>query len=294
MPAPAAPPAADSEAATSEEKKVTMAAQAPAVSSRVAASSGFVREAAAADLALGPRQSVFGISVDPTEFERIKTAIEHGSRPSASSVNVEALVNYFAGAPKRVRRDVQLEAEGSPAPVDGARQRGFVRFTVDTRTAELEGNASIPPVATNAHVQIEFNSRAVASFHRVGDTDPVAPEPTLLGNTSVTGLYEIELKPGVTAQTRIATVQIRYKSLDNGRERTQFAIVKGSDFARQWTLASRRHRLASLGAVWAESLKGSGGASDVAERAEELATQSPNDAKARELAAAASASAGSW
>jgi hypothetical protein len=137
-----------------------------------------------------------------------------------------------------------------------------------------------------------FNKHAVSAYERIGDSDAIAPEATLLGNTSVTGLYAIDLKPGVGKRTRIATVTLRYKSVADGKEKSRFVVVYGSDFARTWTRASRRHRLASLGAVWGESLKGSGAGPDVAVKAEELATQAPNDAKAKELAAAASASSG--
>jgi hypothetical protein len=101
----------------------------------------------------------------------------------------------------------------------------------------------------------------------------------------VTGLYEVELKPNIGRNTTIATIRLRYTSIDDGREKTRFVVVRGSDFARKWTLASRRHRLAALGAVWGESLKGSGDGSHLAMKAEELATQSPNDARAKELAA---------
>lgn len=251
-----------------------------------AASSKLVKEAFAADLDLGPKSTVFGISVDPQAFERVKDTIESGSRVEASAINVEALVNYFAGSPKRVRRDVDLEAEGSPAPVGTTARRGYVRFTIDTRTEEIERNATVPPIATNARVDIEFNPRAVESFHRIGVDDDVAPEATLFANTSVTGLYGVVLKEEVRPSTRIATVTLRYKSIADGRDKSRFVVVRGSDFARKWTRASQRHRLASLGAVWGESLKegGSGGASDVASKAEELATQAPHDSRARALA----------
>jgi von Willebrand factor len=247
-------------------------------------SSGFVREAVADDLHLAPKSTVFGISVDPAAFDRVKSTIERGARPVATAVNVEALVNYFAGAPKRVRRDVQLEAEGSPAPVESGGRRGIVRFTVDTKTSELAANSSVPPIATNARVDVEFNPRAVASSRRIGVDDSISSEATLLSNMSVTGLYEVELKPSISANTRIATVTLRYTAIADGREKTRFVVVRASDFARKWTLASRRHRLASLGAVWGESLKGSGAGSELATKAEALAVESPNDARARALA----------
>lgn len=262
------------------------ASEEPQVVSRAAAPS-FVREAIADDLALEPKSTVFGISVDPNAFERVKSTIERGARPAAATVNVDALVNYFAGsAPKRVRRDVQLEAEGSPAPVEATGRRGVVRFTVDTRTNDLAENASVPPIATDAHVEIDFNPSAVVSSRRIG-AGPSTSEATLLSNTSVTGLYEVELKPGIGPGTRIATVTLRYKSIADGKERSRYVVVRGSDFARNWTSASRRHRLASLGAVWGESLIGTGDGSELAVKAEELATQAPNDARARALAAVA-------
>ena len=257
-------------------EKITITGNAPSL----------VKEAHAADLSFAPKATVFGISVDPNAFERVKSTIERGARPAATAVNVEALVNYFAGAPKHVRRDVQLEAEGSPVPVESPGRRGIVRFSVDTKTSELEANSTVPPVGTDARINIAFNSRAVSEFRRIGiEEATTSPEGILLGNTSVTGLYEVELKPNITATTRIATVTLRYTSVVDGKLKTRFEVIRGSDFARKWTLASRRHRLASLGAVWGESLKGSGDGSALASKAEELATQSPNDARARELAA---------
>lgn len=291
--APAPPPAAMPETMTITQNAPVIVGEVQGGRIARTGSRSLVKEAVASDLELAPKRSVFGISVDPHAFERIRSTIEKGSRPPASTVNVEALVNYFAGSPKSIRRDVQLEAEGSPAPVDVNGRRGIVRFTVDTRSGDVAGNASTPPVGTDARVEIVFNKHAVASYERIGDTDAISPEATLLANTSVTGLYAVDLKPGVTKRTRIATVTLRYKSVADGREISRFAVVDGADFSRTWTLASRRHRLASLGAVWGETLKGSGGGPDVAVKAEELATQEPKDAKAKELAAAASASSGS-
>ncbi|HEV3486616.1 MAG TPA: hypothetical protein VG106_14490, partial [Vicinamibacterales bacterium] len=73
---------------------------------RATSAPSLVPEAFAADLTLTPK-SVFGLTIDPEVFRRIKSTIEKGSRPAPAMVNVEALVNYFAGAPaKRVKRGV--------------------------------------------------------------------------------------------------------------------------------------------------------------------------------------------
>jgi hypothetical protein len=114
----------------------------------------------------------------------------------------------------------------------------------------------------------------------------------LLHNLSVTGLYELVLHPQLKAKQHVATVRLSYRSVTDGKPHVITRKVHGSDLAGNWAHASRRHRLASLGAVWSESLKGAGVRADVAKRAEELATQEPEDARARELANAASATAG--
>jgi len=112
----------------------------------------FMAEAKAADMvSLSKRpDAVFGISVDDHAFERIKTAIERGEQPESASIDVAALVNYFAGSAKRETHDVRLEAEGSPAPVVSQPGRRMIRVTIDTATIELAPGASVPPVATSS------------------------------------------------------------------------------------------------------------------------------------------------
>lgn len=254
-------------------------------------SASLMSEAIASDLSLGPRAKVFGIAVDPAVFHGIKSTLERGAKPAASAINVDALVNYFTGSPKSVKRDVQLDVEASPAPVaTPENRRGLIRFTIDTERRDLPANSSVPPVATDARLEIEFDERAVASHRRIGQGSESAAEAVLLQNMSVTGLYEVELKPTLAPRQKVATVTLRYKSLANGKQQTRTKILYGSDFSRRWTAASRRHRLASLGALWAETLRGTSGATELAVKAEELATQSPGDAKARELANAATVS----
>ena len=283
-PAPAAPPAAP---------VATAAATAAPRMAKTANSSSIVREAYAVDLDLGPRRAVFGISVDADVFHQIKTTLENGGRPAANRVNVDALVNYFAGAPaKPPKHGVRLEVEASPAPVQTSGNGGIVRFTVDTEAMPIAGGASTPPIAKDASLDVDIDGDAVASFHRIGESDDIAPESALLHNVSVTGLYALELKSGLRAMQRVATIRLRYTSVSDGRTHTIERVIHAGDFTRPWTAASRRHRLASLGAVWGESLKGTGGGVDIARRAEELALQDRRDARAKELAAAANASSG--
>ena len=228
------------------------------------------------------RESVFGISTSSQVFDAIRVTLESGRRPSASMVDVEALVNYFAGGPPRPPRSVRLEVEASPAAIPAEGEHAVLRFTIDT-----------PPgsgvAATDARIEVIINDAVVARVQRIGDAQPLT-EAVLPHGTSVTGLYALEMKPGLRSTHLVATVRLHYKV--NGRPDTETGTVYGRDLSQKtWQRASRRHRLASLGALWAESLKsGATGGADVAKRAEELATQEPGDVRARELARAANAS----
>ena len=279
---PPPPPAATAERA---ERAVAKSEAVPIV----AGATAIIGNARAADLSFAPPRAVFGLSLDPTAFDRVKDDIEHGERPAAGSVDVAALVNYFAGSAGAPRHDVRLDVEASRAPL-ATDNTALVRFTVDTPREEIASGAAVPPVATDADLEINLNSAAVLS-HRLIGADELKSQTTLLKNVSVTGLMDMKLKPGVMPRTTIATLTLRYRSVADGKRHTITRDVRASDVTRTWASASRRHRLATLGAVWSESLNGGPGtAGDVARTAERLANEKPEDAKARELAAAATAS----
>ena len=279
-PAPAPARASVAERSSEADEQITVQAAAPSL----------VPQAYARSLQLEQRD-VFGISLDPDAFPTIRAAIESGTRPAPDRVDIEALVNYFAGA-QSSRRDVGLEVEVSPAPIAAEGDVALLRFTVDTARLVVPARASVPPVARDAHLHIDIDTNAVASFRRIGDSGTEESEEALLYNTSVTGLYELKLKPNLRSSQRIATVRLQYVSVTNGRKQTLTRVIRGGDLAETWDRASRRHRLAALGAVWSETLRGPKGGVEIAQRAEELATQNPQDARARELAAAASLSTG--
>jgi hypothetical protein len=255
-------------------------------------SSSLVPEAYARELDLGPPSEVFGISVDPNAFNAMKSALETGKRPPARIVDVDALVNYFAGAPAKTPKRMMLEVEASPAPVEAAGDQALLRFTIDSPRVEIAPRASTPPAASDVSVEVLIDPGAVATFRRIGGSTSIDSETTMLHNVSVTALYQLELKPQLQARQRVATVKLRYRSVTDGRKHMLTKVVHGADLARGWPAASRRHRLASLGAVWSESLKAQNTRPDVAKAAEELASQEPRDERARELANAANATAG--
>lgn len=230
-------------------------------------------------------RSRFGISTDPLAFARVKEAIERGQRPA--DVNLEALVNYFAGTAEEPVAELTVNLEGSPAPVAFHELTRLVRVSIDAPEA-FAGPAKA--IATEARLAVEFDPRAVASQRLIGG-EQVSPvtEAALFENTSVTALYEVQLKPGLRKRQAVATVQLRYRDAA-GRERMIARVLGVGDFAQAWADASRRQRLTSLGAIWGETLRYDTNGIDVARRAEELAKQEPRSSKARELAQLATAS----
>ncbi len=168
----------------------------------------------------------------------------------------------------------------------------FRDFTaIDTETTGASRRPASPPVATNVILQIQINPKFVATYRVIGaGKNLMVTEPVLLKNASVTGLVEMKLKPNVRRNQIVATVRFRYRNVVNGSDEIFVRNVRARDFEHTWLEASRRHRLATLGAVWGESLQGTALASEVAKSAQQLATEAPGDSKARELAEAASAS----
>lgn len=265
--------------AAAKSEAMSVSASAPAMTGNVQRVAGFE--------IVSPRE-VFGLSIDPTAFDRVKQTIERGDRPATGSVDVAALVNYFAGTERAPRRDVRLDVEASRAPL-ATDNSALIRFTVETPREAIGPGMAVPAAATGAELEIVLNSGAVLT-HRLVGADELKSQTTLLKNVSVTGLIDLRLKPGVAPRTTIATLELRYRSAADGRPHEIVREVRASDVTRSWASATRRHRLATLGAVWSESLNGGPGAGEVARTAERLATEKPEDVKAQELAAAATAS----
>ena len=228
-----------------------------------------------AQFAKAERASVFGISTDPMAFRRVQDTIERGEKPAAPAVDVAALVNHFAGEPEVAPREVELQVEASRIPLatDG---RAVIRYTVDSA------------IATTARLTIEVRPAAMES-HRVfgGDVGPV--EEVLAPGQSVTGLMEVRVRKPASPTTTVAKVILEYRTSE-GRQRTLSREIRIMDLTRTWPEASRRHRLATLAAIWGESLQAAETAGDIAETATELSRERPEDERARELAAAATAS----
>jgi len=246
-----------------------------------------VSRPAAKALSTTPR-TLFGLSIDPHEFGRLKRLIESGEKPAAASVNINALVNHFSGQSSPRRMDVQLQIEGSRAPLPP--QGMVIRYTIDTAARDTSVG-STPMIGSAAVLDITLNPKVVESHRVLADGASLrSSEQTLAANVSATGLVEIRLKPGVSDRQNVATIRLKYRSFQSGDQVTLSDSIDVRELRRSWLDASRRHRLATLGAVWGESLNGPPPAKDVARKAEELATEEPGDAQAKDLAAAATAS----
>ena len=276
-PAAAPPPPPSAMAAdTVSKRSANIAAQA----------SGIVAGARADELSFAPPREVFGLSVDPAAFDRVKQKIDQGERPAPGSIDVAALVNYFAGSAKAPRHEVRFDVEGSRAP--STPHNALIHFSVETPRVTVVRGASLPPVGTDADLTITLNSDAVLS-HRLMGADSLKAESMLVNNTSVTGVVEVELSPAARPTETVATLRLRYRSAIDGKVRTLTRFVRASELMRNWDFATRRHRLATLSALWSDSVNGGGTTRDVARKAEKLASEAPGDARARELAAAATA-----
>jgi hypothetical protein len=226
--------------------------------------------------------AVFGLSVDPEAFARVRKLIDQGQRPAPGTVDVAGVVNYLAGTTASPAA-VDLEVEGSRAPITP--NTILIRFTVETE--HTDGSSSA--VASDANLTISLNSEAVLS-HRLIGAETLKAQSTLSKNLSVTGVVEAELNPAVQPSAKIATLRLRYRSAIDGQIHAIDKIVRAAQVTHSWDSASLRHRRATLGAIWSESINRGGRATrDMAQRAERLAIEAPDDARARELAAAASA-----
>lgn len=222
-------------------------------------------------------KAIFGISIDPGAFARVKEIIERGEKPAPVAVDVAALVNHFAGPPERAPREVQLQVEASSAPLSSDRA-AVIRYTVDSA------------VAARAELSVMIEEEAV-EWHRV--VTPAGTlgrsEQMLRPHDSVTGLLEVRMDPKAWGRQRVATIKLRYDS-PSGRPEEIQRVVRAGDLGRSWASASRRHRLATLGALWGESLRGEDPQGEIARAATDLAGEAPDDVRAGELAAAATAS----
>jgi hypothetical protein len=257
--APAPPPVEMADAAYQSEPVVETASK--AVAGRTAM--------AEASLNLSRRDA----PASEMEVDRLKKILREGNTPGA--VDVRAVVDHFAGRPETAVREVRLEVEASRAPL-AAENTAIIRYTIDM--PERRGRR-----LTEAKLSIALETAVVNSYRTISGARPLTGADTVLADgESATGLVEVRLIDGVAPDQRIATILLDYQSR-NGESQKDAKPVYARDLDRSWQSASRRHRLATLSAVWSESLAGAK-RMDVARAAAEIAQEAPGDQRAQELA----------
>lgn len=217
-PKPAAPP------------PVPAPAQAPAPVAKTAFRSEVVPQLAAAEFALKPAATFFGL---PTAYA------SHVDRADPAAV-----VQRFAAPPSRPTRELRLETELVAHPLE--KGRALLRVSIDAPAPPPAArNASIPPAASDVGIEVDLASPAAAGT--VAFSKPV--EPVVLHGSTVTAIYDVPAEVG-----RIATVRFTSRSARDGKARTTTKTLTGDDL-RAWPRASRRTKNAALAALWAEAVR---------------------------------------
>jgi hypothetical protein len=208
-------------------ESIVVTAEAPRVAAKVNAD--LVPAATAGSLELAP-STLFDIAVP---------------RPDAA-LRGPALIQHFA-APAAPTSALHVEAEA--AMLDDT---PLLRVSVDTPEVEHAAGGSQPPVAADATLEIAFDDGVVVSHRALAGTT-TSTAPALPSNTSVTALFAIELKPGVSRRATIATVTLRYRSVADGQKHIIPKKLRRADL-HKWDAASRRMKSASLAAALVDSL----------------------------------------
>ncbi len=152
---------------------------------------------------------------------------------------------------------------------------------------------TLQTLAAEARSQVEFNPKLVSRYRLLGyenrdiaderfRDDTVDAGEIGVGHT-VTALYELKLIRQPRGREAVATLRLRYGSIQQGKMVELERRVTGADFSHRWKKASPALRLTSLVAEWSEILKGSfwakdGDLDDLLRRAQEVSVEFPGDA----------------
>jgi hypothetical protein len=208
---------------------VSVAASAAPKNAAAKVDSGFMSEAKAAPLTLSPA-TLFDIDIPRADTELRGTA----------------LIEHFA-APSAPPRSVRLETEA--VRLDGT---PLLRVSVDAPEVRHPAGGSLPPVAADATLEIAFDDEALASHRAIAGTTK-STATALPSGTSVTALFEIAVRPDTGRRATLATVTLRYRSVDDGKEHVVTHKLRASD-VRDWDGATKRMKSTSLAAALVESL----------------------------------------
>ncbi len=154
-------------------------------------------------------------------------------------------------------------------------------------------------VARDAKVQVEFDPETVDRWRLLGYENRAVADRDFRNDRidagevgagqSASALYEVRLREGVRGRDRIATLKLRWKSVDGREVRELHRDLAVSDLERNLARSGRDLRVASVAGLFAEKLKQTRAGRELSWRelaamAAELAEASPRDADARALA----------
>lgn len=160
-------------------------------------------------------------------------------------------------------------------------------------------SGTLQTVAKDAKVQVEFDPRAVERWRLVGyENRDVADRDfrndridagEVGAGQSATAVYEVRLSEEARAGDPLATLRLRWKSVDGGRVVEADTELTVGDVGRSFDRASRDLRVAAIAADFAERLKGTrysrdGSWSDLLAEVRHLRRELPRDPTVTELA----------
>lgn len=180
------------------------------------------------------------------------------TRDRVDTKDTSSVVEHFAAPESRPFRELRVEADGAPQPLDATHD--VIRVSIDAPAGE---NA---PVASDAKLEIDFDPKAVVS-HRSIVGEPSAAERVIVTNASATLLFDVELAPDLSRRQKIATVRLTWHSVANGKEQKTERVIRRRDITSSWDAAPVRTKRASLAAAWSEAVRNGTPADEIARRA---------------------------
>jgi Ca-activated chloride channel family protein len=176
---------------------------------------------------------------------------------------------------------------------------GFYAYVNDRSEAERLFSddlvATLLTVAIDGKIQVDFDPSTVEQYRLIGFENRAVLDDDFRNDSvdagelgaghQVTALYELTLQPGVAADDRLGTAQLRWEDPDTGQVVESRLELTGAILTDSWSATAEDFKLAVTVAAFAELLRGSPYTGDVALRqiAEEAADLSPGSGSIEEF-----------
>ena len=126
---------------------------------------------------------------------------------------------------------------------------------------------TLQTIAAEARSQVEFNPKVVSRYRLLGYENRAIADHLFRDDTvdageigaghTVTALYELKTHRVLKNKDRVATVRLRYASVEQKKMVEQEVDVRGAQFSASWDKAPKALKLTALVAELAEILRGS-------------------------------------